>query len=408
MENKVSEVNKFTGYQVFVVAILALLQFSIVMDFQIILPLGNMLMKGLGIDTVQFGLLVSCYAFGAGIMGILVSTVADKFDRKKLLVFFYSGFILGTLICGLSHNYPTLLMARSITGLFGGVIASISIAIVSDLFTLNQRGRVMGYVQMAFSVSQVLGIPAGIVIANQWGWNAAFFSIVIFASVIWSAIVVKLRPVTEHKKLQTSESIVKRFWRILSTKSYLTGLLYLAFIAIGGTMIMPFSATFLINNVMVTQGQLPLVYLFTGITTIIVMPIIGKLSDRIEKYKLFLIGSVLFSVMTLIFTHLTPIPLWAVIIINILMFVGISGSSVPGMALITAVPLPGDRGSYMSLGESLQLMSNGVGTIGAGLILVQQSDSSPLINFEWIGYIVVGVVLVCMVLLHRVDEEVKG
>lgn len=407
MQNETPKAKGFTRYQAFVIAALALLQFTIVMDFQIIMPLGDMLVRGLSIDTAQFGLLVSCYAFGAGIMGALASIVADRFDRKKLLIFFYTGFILGTLICGFSHSYRMLMVARSITGLFGGVIASISIAIVSDLFAMNRRGRAMSYIQMAFSVSQVLGLPAGILIANRWGWNATFLSIVALAGVVWIAVMVGFRPIVEHKKLQTSENVLRRLWRVLSTRSYLTGFVLLTFVALAGAMIMPFSATFLINNAGVSQQQLPLVYIFTGAAIIIAMPVIGHLCDRVDKYRLFVIGSLLSVVMTVVFTHLVSVPLWTVIIINIVMLVGLSSGSVSGMALITAIPSPGDRGSYMSLGESLQLMANGVGTILAGLIIVQHGESTPLEHFDRVGYVVAAVSIACTLLLYRIDRVTK-
>jgi predicted MFS family arabinose efflux permease len=407
MRKEILKTNKFTGYQIFVVAALALLQFAVVIDFMIISPLGDMLMKDLSIDTAQFGLLVSCYAFGAGVMGVLASTVADRFDRKKFLLFFYTGFILGTLLCGFSHSYPVLMIARSLTGLFGGVIASISMSIVSDLFALNQRGRVMGYVQMSFSAAQVLGLPAGILIANHWGWNAVFFSVVVFASIIWVAIMVKFHPIVEHKKLQTSENMLKRLWRVFSTKSYLLGFIFIAFLTTGAAMMMPFNAAFLINNVNVTQEQLPLIYIFTGIATIIAMPVFGKLSDKIDKYKLFLTGSCLMVVTTVIFTQLTPVPLWMVIVMNSLMFLGISCGKVPAMALNTAVPAQRDRGSYLSLCASLQQLSNGVGAMIAGLIIVRHGESSPLQYFDRVGYVVALMSIIAMFLLYLIDKMIK-
>ncbi|MCC8187498.1 MAG: MFS transporter [Bacteroides sp.] len=407
MKNDVSKVTPFTRYQMFVVAVLALLQFTIVMDFQIISPLGDMLMKGLRIDTAQFGLLVSSYALGAGVMGVLASAVADRFDRRKFLLFFYTGFMVGTLFCGLSHSYPVLLVARSVTGLFGGVIASISMAIVSDLFALNQRGRVMGYVQMAFSVSQVLGIPAGILIANRWGWNATFLSIVVLAALIWIAIGAGFRPVVEHMRLQTPENVLKRLWRVFSTRSYLLGFVCIAFLTTGGAMMMPFNATFLINNAGVTQEQLPLVYICTGVATIIAMPLIGRLSDRMEKYRLFLIGSSLMIGVVLLFTHLTPVPLWMVIGMNMLMFLGISCGKVPAMALNTAVPAQRDRGSYMSLCASLQQLSNGVGAMVAGLIIVQPGAAEPLRHFNRVGYVVAAMSIVAMLLLWPINRMIR-
>lgn len=403
----ISNLQKFTNYQLLVVVVLALLQFTIILDFQIIMPLGDILMKGLTIDTIQFGVLISCYAFGAGVMGILASTVADKFDRKKFLLFFCIGFILGTLLCGLSNNYYMLLIARSVTGLFGGVIASISMTIISDIFTLNQRGRVMSYIQMAFSVSQVLGLPAGIYIANKWGWNMIFYVIVVLATIVIVAIVFLIKPIVEHKNHQTTEHLMKRLWRILSTKSYQTGLVFLAIVSISGAMVLPYSATFLINNVGVVQEQLPLVYICTGIATIIILPMIGKLSDRVDKYKMFIVGTLFSCVFTLIFTQLSPIPLWSVVVINILIFVGISNCSIPAMALITEVPQAQDRGSYMNLGESLQLIANGIGAIVAGAIINQTGEAMPLQHFEWLGYIVVVVSLISILLMKQINRRIQ-
>ncbi len=170
---------KFTSYQVLVIVLLALTQFTVILDFMVMSPLGDMLMKSMELTTSQFGFAVSAYAFSAGISGLLTAGFADKFDRKKLLLFFYVGFIAGTLFCGLSTTYLMLLAARIITGLFGGVIGSISMAIVADLFPLHQRGRAMGFMQMGFGASQVLGIPISLYIANHWGWQSPFIMIVV-------------------------------------------------------------------------------------------------------------------------------------------------------------------------------------------------------------------------------------
>src|SRR5690606_23556355 len=156
-------------YQVLVIALLSLTQFTVVLDFMVMSPLGDMLMKSMGLSTGQFGFAVSAYAFSAGISGLMTAGFADRFDRKQLLLFFYIGFVGGPLMCGLAQSYMTLLVARIVTGLFGGVIGSISMAIVADLFPLEQRGRVMGFMQMGFGASQVLGIPISLFLANHLG-----------------------------------------------------------------------------------------------------------------------------------------------------------------------------------------------------------------------------------------------
>src|SRR5215469_18557378 len=188
----------FTHYQRFVVAVLAFLQFSIVLDFMIISPLGAIIMPDLNIGPQRFGEVVSAYAFSAGASGFLAAGFADRFDRKRFLLFFYCGFIAGTALCALAPSYPLLLLARIVTSVFGGVIGSIVLAIATDLFPLAMRGRVMGVVQTAFSASQVLGIPAGLTIANIWGWHATFLAIILVATPVGLIIVLWMRPVVDH------------------------------------------------------------------------------------------------------------------------------------------------------------------------------------------------------------------
>src|SRR5580700_9361612 len=197
---------KFTRYQIAVVAILAFLQFTVVLDFMILSPLGAILMTELHVSPAQFGLVVSAYAFSAAISGLIAAGFADKFDRKTLLLFFYSGFVLGTLLCGFAPTYALLLGARIVTGFFGGVIGSISMAIIADLFPFAARGRVMGFVMTAFSASQVLGIPLGLYLSNAWGWHAPFLMIAGVSFVVGIVIFTVLQPADAHLKNPTDRN----------------------------------------------------------------------------------------------------------------------------------------------------------------------------------------------------------
>lgn len=397
----------FTGYQKFVILLMALLQFTVVLDFMILSPLGDVLMKSLDMSTGQFGTVVSAYAISAGISGFLAAGFADKFDRKKLLVFFYSGFILGTVFCGLAFNYQTLLGARIIAGLFGGVIGSISMAIVADLFSLEQRGRVMGFVQMSFSGAQILGIPIGLFLATKFNWNASFFMVVIVASAVILLLLMKLKPITGHLKLQTQKNPLLHLWKTLIKKEYLSGYLAIAFLSMGGFMIMPFSSAFLVNNVMIRQEELPVIFLFTGLASIIIMPVIGKLSDKFKKFYLFTAGTIIACIMIVIYTNMGPQPVWFVTVINMILFMGIMSRMVPATALNSAVPLPADRGAYMSINSSLQQMAGGLAATVAGLIIVQESKGSPIRNFDVLGYCMLGFMLACLFLVYRVSVQVS-
>ncbi|HTG67047.1 MAG TPA: MFS transporter, partial [Flavobacterium sp.] len=239
MKNTTPQAVPFTAYQKFAVFILAITQFTVILDFMVMSPLGDILMKTMQLKPTHFGLVVSAYAFSAGISGLLTAGFADKFDRKKLLLFFYTGFILGTILCGVVTSYPLLVAARIITGLFGGVIGSISMAIVTDLFSMHQRGRVMGFIQMAFGASQIFGIPLGLYIATAWDWHAPFLGVAAMAIVIAILIALKLKPLTEHLAIQKENSAFKHLIHTISKREYRIGFAATAVLSVGGFMLMP-------------------------------------------------------------------------------------------------------------------------------------------------------------------------
>lgn len=408
MQQKIKEeAIPFTSYQKLVIALLALLQFSVILDFMVLSPLSDILMKSMEIKPAQFGAVVSGYAFSAAISGILTAGFADRFDRKNILMFFYIGFLGGTLFCGLAQTYEQLLAARIITGLFGGVIGSVSMAIVTDLFKVNQRGRVMSFIQMAFAGSQVLGIPIGLYLATQWDWHAPFLMIVAFATILGIVVWIKLKPVNEHLEHQSGKNVFQHLWHTVSNKTYRVAFLATAFLATGGFMLMPFGSAFLVNNVHISQEQLPLIFMITGVGSIFIMPIIGKLSDKMDKFKIFTFGTLWGILMVVIYTHLGVFPLWGIIVINVLMFMGIMSRMIPATAIVSAIPEMKDRGAFMSINASLQQMSGGVAAVFAGLVVYQPTPTSALEHYDTLGYIVSVTMLVCIFLVYRVSKLMK-
>jgi predicted MFS family arabinose efflux permease len=396
---------KFSGYQIFVVALLAFLQFSIVLDFMIISPLGAIIMPDLDISPQRFGEIVSAYAFSAGVSGFLAAGFADRFDRKRFLLFFYSGFIAGTALCALAPNYPLLLAARIVTGLFGGVIASIVLAIATDLFPLQMRGRVMGVIQTAFSASQILGIPAGLYIANHWNWHATFLMIVLVAIPVGLVIAVCMRPVAGHLALKQYESPWRHLTGTVLVPRHAVAFATTALLVTGGYMLLPFASAYTVNNLGIPLTDLPTVYLVSGAFTIFAGPVIGRLSDAFGKFRVFAFGCALSIIMVLVYTHLPPVPLTAVIIVNILMFVGIFSRMIPSQALISAIPEAGKRGSFNAVSASLQQFSGGIASIVAGII-VAQGPAGDIRHFDDLGYVVVATTLVSVVLMHFIQRAV--
>lgn len=397
----------FSSYQKFVIFILATTQFTVILDFMVMSPLGDMLMKSLSLSPSRFGLAVSAYAFSAGISGLLTAGFADKFDRKKLLLFFYSGFIAGTIFCGLANSYATLIAARIITGLFGGVIGSISMAIITDLFTLEQRGRVMGFVQMGFGASQVLGVPIGLVLANNWGWEATFLMVAGLAIIIAITIALKLQPVNRHLALQQTKSAFSHLKHTITIRDYRIGFTATALLSIGGFMMMPFSAAFAINNLHVTTYQLPALFMVSGLSSLIIMPAVGRLSDKVDKFTIFAIASIWMMLMVAMYTNLGPTPLWLVMVLNVLMLSGIMSRMIPSSALTSAIPDTPDRGAFMSINSSLQQIAGGIAAAVAGMIVVQKDKFSPLENYNKVAYVVIFISIISIYLLYRVSELVK-
>ncbi len=398
---------KLTSYQILVIVLLSLTQFTVVLDFMVMSPLGDKLMKAMQLSTQQFGVAVFSYAFSAGISGFLTAGFADSFDRKKLLLFFYIGFIIGTVFCGLANTYPLLIAARVFTGLFGGVIGSISMAIVSDLFSLEQRGRVMGFMQMGFGASQVLGIPISLFIANRWGWQSPFFMIVILASIIWLVITIKLKPITKHLEVKNKDNALKHLWHTISQKNYRIGFLATALMSLGGFMIMPWGSVYAINNLGVTEEQLPVLFMISGVATLFIMPIIGKLSDKIDKLTLFIFASAWMIVVVLIYANLVPVPFWIVVLLNVLMMMGVMARMIPSVALVSALPELHDRGAFMSINSSLQQLSGGIAAAIGGMIVVQKDNFSPIEHYDTLALVVAVFVGICVYVLSLVSRIVK-
>ena len=397
----------FSPYQKFVVGLLAFLQFAVILDFMIMAPLGALIMPRLAISTTQFGEVVSAYAFSAGISGFVTAGFADRFDRKKILMFFYAGFLCGTLWCGLAPTYELLLAARIVTGIFGGVIGSVVLAIATDLFDIQLRGRVMGLIQTAFAASQVLGLPMGLFLSNRWDWHAPFIVLAVLGLAGLAVIWFKLKPVDAHLGKPQEHSPFMHLWHTITEPRHLLAFLTVTLLATGGFMLMPFSSAFLVNNLGISLEHLPTIYFFTGMCTIVFGPLIGKAADKFGKLKVFLFGSALSILMVLIYTHLGPTSVPMVIVINVVMFVGIFSRMIPFQAMVTQVPEATKRGAFNAISASIQQLSGGVASLVAGHI-VTQGAGGRIEHFPEVGYVVVGTTLAAIGLVWNIQRQIQA
>jgi predicted MFS family arabinose efflux permease len=350
-------------------------------------------------------LVVSAYAFSAGASGLLAAGFADKFDRKRLLLFFYLGFLLGTLLCGVATSYVFLVVARIVTGVFGGVIGSIVMAIVADLFPLQVRGRVMGTIQTAFAASQVLGLPVGWELANRWGWHVPFIMILAVGAPVGVVIALRLQPITEHLKVRSTRNPVRHLAATVSQGRYLRTFLATTMLATGGFMLMPFGSTFTMNNLGISADHVKWIYMATGAVTLVTGPLLGRAADAIGKYKLFAIGSLAGAALVGIYCNLGRTPLYVVLGLNAVLFVAITCRMISATALISAVPDLPDRGAFMSINASVQQFSGGLASSLAGLIVVQAADGH-LQHYPVLGWVVMSVMTLVMLLMYPINLAV--
>ncbi|MTI38938.1 MFS transporter [Fulvivirga lutimaris] len=397
---------KFTQYQFLLVAIIAIVLLTIVLDYMLTSALSAILLPELKITTKQFGLLASAYPISAGITAILLSGYADKFDRKKLLLFFYSGFLLGVLFCASAPTFNVLIVARIITGTFGGVVGPICFAIIADLFETTQRGRAMGILQMASAGSQILGLPLALYLASEWDWHLAFGLILLIGIIAIFLVVWKINPVKKHLHKPVKVNPWLHSLKIISKRNYLIVFFNNTLLVAGDVILMTFSSAFCTNNLGVGLDDLPLLYGIAGVSTFVFSPLIGRLTDKYGTLKIFVIGTVITILTVGVFTNLEVNPLWTVIIVHTFIFLGVNARSISSSAIGTVVPEAEDRGAFMAVDAAMQLAIAGLAAMLAGWI-VFQSEDGMINNFSTLGVVVMSLMVLTIGLMFVINRIVQ-
>lgn len=349
------------------------------------MPLGDEFMRLFEISPQEFSFLVSAYTLSAGSASFSSAFFIDRFDRKKALVFVYTGFTIGTLLCGLSNSYILLLLARIVTGLFGGVINGLLFTIIGDAFPVEKRSSAMGVVMSAFSFASVIGVPSGLYLANLYNWQFPFYVMAAFAFLILIMIIFFIPSYNSHLNLE-KKSPIALLKILLMKRNQQLALIFMLLLVLGQFMIIPFITPYMIRNVGFTQEQIPFIYFVGGGLTMFSGPLVGKLADKFGRKKVFLIMASFSIIPMFIITNLPSIPIYLALIITGVFFVFISGRMIPSNSLMTSVVLPENRGGFMSLSSSFQQVGAGLASIISGILIYKSSDGL-IMNYEWVGYL---------------------
>ncbi len=382
--------------------LLAAVQFTHIMDFMIMMPLGPQLMRQLGISAQQFGGLISSFAITSGVVGLAMAPFADRFDRRKLLLFCYAGFTMGTLACGFCDSGATLFWARAICGAFGGVSGATIMAIVADVVPPERRARGMGIIMTAFSAAAALGVPFGLKIAQWWKWEAPFFVVAVIAAVVWVGLSRILPPVRGHLtggKIKSGRD----FLDLLRNGNAWTGLALMVAMIFGHFTIIPYLSPYLVGNVGLPEKSLFLVYLTGGLVTIFTGPLIGRLADRHGRYLVYVCLVVGACVVIRLLTSSGPLPVWQTLILAGLFFTFASGRFVPGQAVISMAVPSSRRGAYMSLVACSRDLASGL-TAAIGGMVVKETTDGRLLYFDKLGWLAIGVSVVSLWIFRQVKS----
>ncbi len=373
---------------------LAIIQFSHITDFMILMPLGPQLMKAFDIIPSQFALLVSAYTFSAGISGFVGAFFIDRFDRRKAILVMASGFALGTISCSIANDYESLLATRALTGLFGGILGALILAIIGDAIPNQRRASAMGVVMASFSAASVIGVPVGLFLASLSDWHFPFLVLGILAALTIIPIWIFIPKMVDHiDSCQSNPTPMEIIRNVTQNPNQKRALLFSIAIMFSHFSIVPFISPYMVSNVGFSEQQITFIYLIGGALTIFTAPFIGRLSDRYGRAKVFAFTVLGALVPIFLITNLgeTPIPL--VLLITALFFIFGSGRMIPSTAMITSSVKPKNRGSFMSFNSACRQLTSGFAAYLAGLIIVEGEDGL-LLNYEYVGYfaIIMGIV----------------
>jgi predicted MFS family arabinose efflux permease len=376
---------------------LAAINFTTIVDFIIIMPLGPQYMRVFSISPAQFGVIVSSYALSAGISGIAAGFFLDRFDRKRALLTLYTGFTLGTLFCALAQTYHLLVAARALAGAFGGVTGALLLAIVGDVVPEHRRGAAMGMIMSAFSIANICGVPLGLMLASGFNWHVPFFALAGLSGIILAILGRVMPPLRSHLAHLREEPPTSRMLAILSATTHQKAFLFMGMLTFTGFVIFPYFPNYLVANVGLTEKQLPWIYVCGGCCTMFSMNWIGRWADRSGKRRVFILVSTVAIVPILLVTNLPAVPLVVAVAVSTLLMIFMSGRFVPAMALMTASIEARHRGGFMSINSSVQQLAAGVAAWISGIIL-GQTATGQITHFSVTGLLSVICALGCIYL----------
>ncbi|HEY0062658.1 MAG TPA: MFS transporter [Telluria sp.] len=374
--------------------LLAFTQFTVIMDFMVMMPLAPQLMQAFAVDPAAISGAVSVYAWCAGLSGLFAATYIDRFSRKGLMLSMFCLFTVSNLACALAPTFEMLLLSRAFAGLTGGVLSSISMAIIGDVIPPQRRGAAAGIVMTSFGMAAVAGVPAGVLLGARYNWSAPFLLLVVLSAVIWCGAALVMPRLDAHLAAvpRRLADILPDLLGLFKVQRQRDAFLLSCTNMLGGMMIIPFIAPTLVGNLGVKPADMSWIYLAGGAVALLTSRWLGRLADRVGALRMFRVAALWSVVPFLLLTHLVPVPMALIVLCFVLFMTSMAARNIPMQALLTTIPAPSQRGAFLSVNSALQQLGTGLGAWIGGQFLVSDA-SGHIANYGVNGWLAASLAL---------------
>ena len=399
LENKNPEI-KHNEYQI--VFLVAFIGFLASTDSMLLMPLSNVIMKKYDVSAQVSTWVISTYSIFAGISGFLSASLMDRFDRKKLLIGTFIGFAVGTLLCGFADNFGLFVLYRGITGVFGGIVGGVGVAIVSDLIPFKRRATAMSIISLSFAVSAIVGVPIGIHLANEYNLSLPFKVLAGISAFTFIPILLWLPKIDKHLGEEIAhKSPLKTIRETAKDINQVWALSLCILIVFSHFVVLQFIVPYMEHNVGFSSKLVPIMYFIGGICAIATAPFIGKISDKKGNFPSFVVLMILSFIPILLSTHISVVSMPLALFICSTFFILAAGRMIPAYTIMSGATTPEKRGGFMSMRSACMEIGTAIASLVSGFVVKIGSDGI-VHHFNYVGYISVAVGLICIFIASRI------
>ncbi len=383
-----------------IILILFLVQFIDVLDFMIVMPLGPDFASELGILESNLGWIASSYTFAAAFSGILSSTIIDRFERKKVLLFTMIGLVVANIFSANAWNLESMIASRFLAGSFGGPATSICFAIVADLFAEKERGAVMGKVMSGFSLAAIFGVPIGLELSIRFSWHSSFYMVALLGIIAVILIMIYMPKITIHLSGSTIKKVTYR--SLFDKPIYLLSFASSCLGSIAAFMIIPYVSPFIQLNMDFPRAEVGSIYLIGGVGSFFAMHIAGKFVDKTSSALTTMLANILI-LFSLILGCIYTVSFIPIIIIFAPFMIGMAVRNVSNYTLFSKIANLNDRAGFMSVISCIQHLASSAGAILTSIILVN-GVNGKLENMNIVAIISATLFLVIPLILYKIEK----